>query len=99
LVTDGDVAVGGLENLVHALGAEGVAEDARDCLAGGDVGPVRVEGPPGRDLASCSLRMMNGRPNSSKSSAMAAADDDACYARAALFSEGSGRADRARRRR
>lgn len=42
-ITDGDVAVGGLEHLVHALGPEGGAEDARDGLAGGDVGLLRVE--------------------------------------------------------
>ena len=41
--TYGDVAVGGLEHLVHALGSERGAEDPRDGLAGGDVGLLRVE--------------------------------------------------------
>lgn len=43
MITDGDVAVGGLEHLVHALGAERGAEDAGDGLAGGDVGLLGVE--------------------------------------------------------
>jgi hypothetical protein len=41
--TDGDVAVGGLEHLVHALGSKRGAEDPRDGLAGGNVGLLRVE--------------------------------------------------------
>jgi len=41
--TYGDVAVGGLEHLVHALGPERGAEDPRDGLARGDVGLLRVE--------------------------------------------------------
>ena len=41
--TYGDVAVGGLEHLVHALGSERGAEDPRDGLGSGDVGLLRVE--------------------------------------------------------
>ena len=41
--TDGDVTVGALEHLVHALGAERGLEDASDGLGGGDVGLLSVE--------------------------------------------------------
>ena len=43
LLTDGDVAVGALEHLVHAFGAEGGSEDASDGFAGGDVGFLSVQ--------------------------------------------------------
>ncbi|GMN49085.1 hypothetical protein TIFTF001_018263 [Ficus carica] len=41
--TDGDVAVGALEHLVHALGAERGAEDASNGFAGGNVGLLSIE--------------------------------------------------------
>jgi hypothetical protein len=48
--TDDDVAIGGLEHLVRALGAERGAEDPRDGLARADVGLLRVEPPQARLL-------------------------------------------------
>jgi len=42
-LTDGDVAVGALEHLVHAFGAEGGAEDPGDGFAGGDVGFLSIQ--------------------------------------------------------
>jgi len=42
-LTDGDVAVGALEHLVHAFGTEGGTEDPRDGFAGGDVRFLSVQ--------------------------------------------------------
>jgi hypothetical protein len=63
MCTDGVVAVGGLEHLVHALGSERGAGDPRDGLASGNVGLLRVEATKARLRLRC--------PNSSKASAMA----------------------------
>ena len=41
-VTYGDIAAGGLENLVHSLGAEGDADDACEGLAGVEPSKARL---------------------------------------------------------
>jgi hypothetical protein len=72
VVGDGDFLVGGDHEFVEALGSEGGAEGGGDGFGGEDVslgeggGTLMAAMPLILVFVSCSLRMMKGRPYSSK---------------------------------